>query len=325
MEQFTIQGRNAVPFTFQWRQHVDLSGQAILAFGGVGNLAEVFLYAAARCGARVAIADLPPAQPERRRAFEDRGRRMARNIADLSPHGPPAVYWADVTQLQDVLEVFSAVGEAMGGVDIAVDFAGVAHPPLDLVLDEPARMLEHFRRAVEVNLTGAFIFTLAAVRHMVPRRRGHIIHLCSSGSRLSLYGTYGYNASKHGVEGLVKTAAAQLAPFGVRVNAIAPGTVETDLNLALLRDARGDYRPRALSILAHTPTKRFATREGVAETLIAMCLEQRHFTGNVVFADDGYNIEGHSWPEGNIALYRGAEALQDLLRRLERTYPREDG
>ena len=183
-------------------------------------------------------------------------------------------------------------------------------------------MVEQFQRVVDVNLTGAFIVTIAAARHMVPRRRGHIIHLCSSASRLSLYATYAYNASKHAVEGLVKTAAAQLAPFGVRVNGIAPGTVETELNRSLLKDAEGNYRPRALSILAHTPTKKFATREGVAETLIAMCLEQRHFTGNVVFADDGYNVEGHSWPEGNVALYKGSEALEELFRQLEWTYPR---
>lgn len=322
MDRLIIRGRNTAPFTFQWENRVDLSDKLILALGGGGNLAETFLYAAACCGADVVMADLPPTDPGKRAAFEDKLRRMAQNIADLSPHGLPPVYYADVTKLQDVLDVFSAVGDTTGGVDIAIDFAGITHPPFDLVADDPVEMLEHFRRVVEVNLTGAFIVTLAAARHMVPRRQGHIIHLCSSASRLSLYGTYAYNASKHGVEGLVKTAAAQLAPFGVRVNGIAPGTVETDLNRSLLRDTDGNYRPRALSILAHTPTKRFATREGVAETLIAMCLEQRHFTGNVVFADDGYNVEGHSWPEGNIALYKGGEALQELFRELKSTCPR---
>ena len=323
MDRLIIRDRNRTPFTFQWTSRVDLSDKVILAFGGGGNLAETFLYGAAHCGARVVIADLFPADPEKRSLFEDKLRQVARNIADLSPHPPPPVYHADVTQLQDVLDVFSAVADTMGGADIAIDFAGIAHPPFDLVRGDPAEMLEQFRRVVEINLTGAFIVTLGAARHMVPRRRGHIIHLCSSASRLSLYGTYGYNATKHGVEGLVKTAAAQLAPFGVRVNGIAPGTVETNLNRRLLRDEAGNYRPRALSILAHTPTKKFATREGVAEILIGMCLEQRHFTGNVVFADDGYNVEGHSWPEGNIALYKGSEPLQKLFQELESTYPRE--
>jgi 3-oxoacyl-[acyl-carrier protein] reductase len=158
---------------------------------------------------------------------------------------------------------------------------------------------------------------------MIPRRKGHIILLCSSASRLSLYGVYGYNASKHGVEGLVKTAAAQLAPFGVRVNGIAPGTVITDLNRRLEYNPDGSLGPRGLAVLAHTPTKRFATREGVAETLLAMCVEQRHFTGNVVFPDDGYIVEGHSWPEGNEALFGGGERLEALFRELEERYPRD--
>jgi NAD(P)-dependent dehydrogenase (short-subunit alcohol dehydrogenase family) len=120
----------------------------------------------------------------------------------------------------------------------------------------------------------------------------------------------------------VKTAAAQLAPFGVRVNGIAPGTVETDLNRDLLRDEEGNPRPRARSILAHTPTKRFATIEGVMQSLLAMCIEQPHLTGNVLFADDGYNIEGHSWPEGTDAVYGGGESVEELYRRLEDSYPR---
>jgi len=322
MDKLIIQGQNRSPFTFQWENRVDLSDKVILAFGGGGSLAETFLYAAACCGAKVVIADLPPADPGKRAGFEEKMHRIARNIADLSTHALPPVYYADVTELQDVLEVFSAVADTTGGVDIVIDFAGITHPPFDMVADEPLKMVEQFQRVVDVDLTGAFIVTIAAARHMVPRRRGHIIHLCSSASRLSLYATYAYNASKHAVEGVVKTAAAQLAPFGVRVNGIAPGTVETELNRSLLKDAEGNYRPRALSILAHTPTKKFATREGVAETLIAMCLEQRHFTGNVVFADDGYNVEGHSWPEGNIALYKGSEALEELFRQLEWTYPR---
>lgn len=78
-----------------------------------------------------------------------------------------------------------------------------------------------------------------------------------------------------------------------------------------------------MSILAHTPSKRFATREGVAETLVAMCIAQRHLTGNVLFADDGYNIEGHSWPEGNLALYAGQDELDGLFRQLDQEYGRK--
>ena len=103
----------------------------------------------------------------------------------------------------------------------------------------------------------------------------------------------------------------------------ARGTVETDLNSALLREPDGTFKPRAKSILAHTPSKRFASREGVAETLTALCVDQRHLTGNVLFADDGYVIEGHSWPEGNEALHLGFSALETLFERLKEDYPPE--
>jgi 3-oxoacyl-[acyl-carrier protein] reductase len=153
------------------------------------------------------------------------------------------------------------------------------------------------------------------------QRSGHIIHLCSDASRFSLEGSHAYVASKHGLEGLIKSSAAQLARFGVRVNGLAPGTVETALNRALLRDERGNPSARAASILAHTPTKRFATVEGVIESALALCLPQRHLTGNVVFCDDGYAIEGHSWPEANRALYEGPDALEALLERPDPALP----
>ncbi len=324
MQIINVEGRNSEPFTFAWGAKANLEDKLIFAFGGAGNLGETFLYAAAHCGARVVLADFPPRDPKARDAFEQKVRRIALNIADLGSRRPPAVLYADVTDMQDVEAAAKHVEDTIGGVDVAVDFAGISHPPFDLCGDDPEQMLAHFKRVVDINLTGAFIVTMVMARHMVPRRKGQVIHLCSSGSRLSLYGVYAYNATKHGVEGIIKTAAAQLARFNVRVNGIAPGTVETDLNRFLLRNPDGSFKPRAMSVLAHTPTKRFLTREGVAETLIAMCLDQKHFTGNVVFADDGYNIEGHSWPEGNLALYGGLAALEEEFQNLDRDYPRSD-
>ena len=293
----------------------NLAGMRVLATGGLGTLATAFALSAARAGAQVVLADLVP---------EDGGEKAAGRAGSVAAAfeaagcEPPVVYHADVTDPEDAI----ALLEAAAPVDVVVNFAGLHHPPMDPVLDDAASMAATFERVVRVNLNGAFHVTVAAARVMAPRRSGHIVHLCSNGSRASLYGSYAYNASKHGVEGVVKTAAAQLAPLGVRVNGVAPGTVITDLNRDLSFDETGTPRPRAKSILAHTPTKRFAGADGVAETLLAMCVPQRHFTGNVVFCDDGYNVEGHSWPEGNVALYEGGEAVDRLYRELDSTYPR---
>ncbi len=293
---------------------VSLAGRRVLATGGLGTLATAFALSAARAGADMILADLIP-EADGRAAERARGVIAAFEAAGADA---PAVYHADVTDPADA----AALLEAASPVDVVVNFAGLHHPPMDPVLEEPGSLAAAFERVVRVNLNGAFHVTVAAARVMAPRRTGHIVHLCSNGSRASLYGSYAYNASKHGVEGLVKTAAAQLAPLGVRVNGVAPGTVITDLNRGLSFDENGTPQPRAKSILAHTPTKRFATADGVAETLLAMCVPQRHFTGNVVFCDDGYNVEGHSWPEGNVALYEGGDAVDRLYRELDSIYPR---
>ncbi|MFW5844369.1 MAG: SDR family NAD(P)-dependent oxidoreductase [Spirochaetota bacterium] len=313
-------GRNEAPFAFSLGKGIDLTDTTILAFGGAGALAEAFLYGAADRGARIALADHPPRDAEARRAFEERLDRAARNLADLGP-APPLVMLADVTDPEDVTAAAEAAVERFGAVDVAVDFAGMHHRTLDLATEDIGEMVEIFRKVIDLNLTGAFVFTAVLGQLMVRQRKGHIIHLCSSGSRASLYGSYAYNASKHGLEGLVRTAAAQLAPYGVRVNAVAPGTVVTDLNKHLSFTEEGEPKPRAKSILAHTPTKRFATAEGVAETLLSMCVPQRHLTGNLIFPDDGYVVEGHSWPEGNVALYESAEALDALYREIDERFP----
>lgn len=270
-----------------------LGGHRIAICGARGALATAFADHARREGARLVLVDLPPRGADPRDSFW---------------------VYADVTDIDQLDQAIGTAWERLGGIDTLVNFAGVHHRPYALDSEDPQFLLDDFRRVVDVNLTGAFAATVVAARRMVPARAGHIIHLCSNGSRASLYGSYAYNASKHGVEGVIKTAAAQLAPFGVRVNGLAPGTVVTDLNRSLLYDENGEVRSRARSILSHTPTKRFATPEGVAESLVALCIPQRHLTGNVLFADDGYNIEGHTWPEGNEALYRGTEDLENLLR-----------
>ena len=281
---------------------ISLAGTHVLCTGGLGMLARTFGLAAARAGARVSLVDLPS---------------TIRDPSALAALGQtfdglrqPELIGADITRHDDCARMLSE-----GGVpDVVINFAGIHHPAMDLVADDPASLQPTFDRAIAVNLSGAFAVTAACAKAMAPRRTGHLIHLCSNGSTASLYGSYGYVASKHGLLGIVRAAAAQLAPFGVRVNGVAPGTVITDLNRHLVKDASGSFTARAKSILAHTPTKRFATADGVAETILALCVPQRHLTGNIVFCDDGYSGEGHSWPAGNEAVYASdAATAVDLL------------
>jgi 3-oxoacyl-[acyl-carrier protein] reductase len=227
---------------------------------------------------------------------------------------------ADITSLSEVRSAANNALLTLGNIDIVINFAGTHHKPMDISLDEASGLLSEYNRVIKVNMTGAFIITMIFGKQMMAKKHGHIINLCSNASRLSLYGSYAYNMSKHGLEGLIKTAASQFSPYNVRVNGVAPGTVETALNKKLLRSEDGkNYSLRASSILAHTPTKKFATLDGISETILATCIPQRHLTGNVVFCDDGYNIEGHSWPDGNAALYGQADELEKLFENINRS------
>jgi NAD(P)-dependent dehydrogenase (short-subunit alcohol dehydrogenase family) len=256
-----------------------LEGQRIVVFGAAGTLGSAFVAAAREHGASCLAVDLRKVElgvPYRR---------------------------ADVTSAADLAALVHELERAGDRIDVAINFAGIHQRTMELGVDDPENLVMAWRSVIETNLTGAFLITAALAQLFVRQRHGHIIHLCSNGSRLALYGSHAYVASKHGVEGVIRSAAAQLARHGVRVNGLAPGTVETDLNRHLLRDDSGRPSLRAAAILAHTPTKRFCSIAGVMESAIALCVPQRHLTGNVVFCDDGYNVEGHSWPEGTRAVY----------------------
>lgn len=203
-----------------WR--VNLHGMSILAFGGGGSLSEHFLTAAAGCGARIAIADFLPEDPETAHANREKILNLARRIAlvrnseirersgklsETEPELPPVIF-GDVRSSTDVKATVDYVTERFGTIDIGIDFAGIHHPPFDLARENAEKLERTFRNVIDINLHGAFLITAHLARRMAAQRRGHIIHLCSNGSRASLYGSYAYNASKHGLEGLVKTAAA---------------------------------------------------------------------------------------------------------------------
>jgi 3-oxoacyl-[acyl-carrier protein] reductase len=270
-----------------------LKGMGLVLIGASGSIGGHFLGAASAQGARII------------------------NLGRRAPEGGVRHLDADVCNLSSVQRAGKLASEELGRIDVILNFSGTHHKTMDLMRDDPELVLSEFDRVMEVNLRGAFIVTQVFGRLLMAQRHGHLIHLCSNASRLSLFGSYAYNASKHGLEGLIKTAAAQFAPYTVRVNGVAPGSVETPLNRHLLRDPNtGNLSDRAASILAHTPTKRFATLEGITETLLAACVPQRHMTGNVIFCDDGYNVEGHSWPEGTRAVYQGVDAVNELYGRI---------
>jgi NAD(P)-dependent dehydrogenase (short-subunit alcohol dehydrogenase family) len=160
----------------------------------------------------------------------------------------------DVTVPADVEGAVRRTEERFGTLDVVVNAAGILEPTrfLDLLPEEWARV-------IEVNLTGAFLVTQAAARSMREQRWGRIVHFSSTaGKTVSTLGGAHYTASKHGVLGLVRAAAKELAPFGITVNAVCPGLIDTEMvRASTTPDQRAAYAEGF-------PIQRLGTPEEVA-------------------------------------------------------------
>jgi 3-oxoacyl-[acyl-carrier protein] reductase len=153
----------------------------------------------------------------------DRLGSVARDVAGGGAEVEAIV--GDITAPTDVASAVDRCVQRFGRLDILVNAAGIAEPTpfLEIPLGE-------WRRVIEVNLTGAFLIGQAVARSMRERAWGRIVHFSSTaGKTVSTLGGAHYTAAKHGVLGLTRASAKDLAPFGITVNAVCPGLIDTDM------------------------------------------------------------------------------------------------
>src|ERR671937_2702193 len=170
--------------------------------------------------------------------------------------------------------------ERLGRLDIAVCNAGTMFraPALELPVEE-------WQRVLDVNLTGAFVVSRTAARRFVAQGSGgRVVHIASMMSFHAGINTAAYAASKGGVAQLTKAQANEWAPLGIRVNAVAPGWVETELTRALREDEQ-----RFREISSRIPVGRWATGEDIAGVVAFLCLpESEYINGHVLPVDGGW-------------------------------------
>jgi 2-deoxy-D-gluconate 3-dehydrogenase len=183
--------------------------------------------------------------------------------------------------LEDAEASERAVGKAiqeLGRLDICVCNAGTMFraPALELPLTE-------FRRVLEVNLVGAFVVSRAAAQRFVEQGEGgRIIHIASMMSFHAGVNTLAYAASKGGLAQMMKAQANEWGPLGIRVNAVAPGWVETELTTALREDEQ-----RFREISARIPVGRWATGEDIAGAVAFLCGPDAGYMNGAVLPVDG--------------------------------------
>ncbi|MQA03314.1 MAG: SDR family NAD(P)-dependent oxidoreductase [Streptosporangiales bacterium] len=214
----------------------------------------------------------------------------ARNRADLAATadacaGPTLVVPADITDPAGVAEVFGAVEDRWGRVDVLVANAGAG---MSAKVQETSD--EDWQRMLDLNLTAPFRCMRQVVPGMVERGVGRIVVVASVAAKVGEPYVAAYTASKHGVLGLVRSAAAELARAGVTVSAVCPGYVDTPMTaetIANIADRTGRSRDEARAVLERKqPTGRLVTVDEVADA-VWFCVNNPSVTGQGVDVDGG--------------------------------------
>jgi len=244
----------------------------VLITGALTGIGRATAMAFAREGANVVVSG--------RR--EEAGQQLA---AELRALGVKAEFLlADVT---DEAQVRSLVGQAVerfGRLDVAVNNAGV-EGELGPIAGQTAA---NYRATFDTNVLGTLLSLKYELPVMLKQGRGSIINLSSIAGQVGMAGASVYVASKHAVEGLTKTAALEVAAQGVRVNAVAPGPVET----AMLTRFTGGSQEAKAGLLGMMPAKRGATPEEIAQTIVFLASDKARFlTGQSIAVDGGYTAQ----------------------------------
>jgi len=243
----------------------DFTGKVALVTGGSSGIGRATVLLFAQHGATVVIGDLNPAGDEIVEAIRQQG-------------GEALFVRTDVRNSSEVENLVATAIRTYGGIHCAFNNAGLL-PPTGLLheMDETT-----FDQVMAIDLKGVFLAMKCEVREMLKTGGGVIVNNASIAGMIADPGISAYVAAKHAVIGLTKAAALEYANQGIRINAVAPGLVETPMTKAWFDDPsmRGHF-------LANSPIGRFAKPGEIAGMVLFLCSDSASFTAGQTFVVDG--------------------------------------
>jgi 3-oxoacyl-[acyl-carrier protein] reductase len=240
-----------------------LQGKTAIVTGGASGFGEGIARRFAQEGAKVVIADLN----------EDAAQSLARDLGALAVR-------TDVSKSADVAALAEAATAKFGGIDILVNNAGIGHKPQTLdTLPEDA-----FDRILAVNAKSVFLTAHYIVPHMKAKKRGAILNIASTGGVSPRPNLTWYNASKGWMITATRGMAVELAPFGIRVNALNPVAGETPLLATFMGEDTPEIRAK---FLASIPLGRFSTPQDIAASACFLCSDEASMITGVALEVDG--------------------------------------
>jgi len=246
--------------------------QTVLITGALTGIGRATAIAYAKLGANLVVSGRRP----------EAGQALA---AELRSLGAKAEFIrADVTDESDVRALVEQTVQRFGRLDVAVNNAGI-EGSLGPITEQS---VDNYQTVFATNVQGTLLSLKHELRVMQAQRGGSIVNLSSIVGQVGAPGTSVYTASKHAVEGLTKTAALEGAALGIRVNAVAPGPVQTDM---LERFVGRDAAAKS-GFLASVPAKRAATPEEIAEAIVWIASgKTAYLTGQSIAIDGGYTAQ----------------------------------
>jgi len=244
------------------------AGQTAVVTGAGRGMGRAVALALAREGAAVVVAEVDRASADQVTGeIEAAGGRAIAVIADIA-------------SVEEVRRLFKETVEAFGGLDILVNNAGIGIPKPLVDYTE-----QDWDRQLGVNLKGMFFATQEAAKLMIPKRRGKIVNFASTAAFVSSSTPEtAYDISKGGVRQLTISVAAELAPHNINVNAVAPGTIMTELTLRVL-----DTEEKMARASAKIPLGRLGTPEDMVGPVLFLCSSDADYvTGHVLVVDGGW-------------------------------------